>query len=247
MTTTLFLGDAPLTLDDVRAVADCGQTVALGAQVQQAISASFDFLLHSISAGKHIYGVTTGLGANVDTTLLHTQNDRHDEDLLQAIQRRIPLARAVGVGQQATPAQVRAIMLARLAGFVQGASGISLPVAQTLLAFINEGIHPRVPLIGSIGEADLAPLAHIGCALIGDGEAEYQGTVAPVSALLNQTGLTPAPLRGKDGLALVSSNAASVGLAALLLHDAARLMNAHAGAIVLSFEAFRANISPLTP
>ncbi|EPG7967419.1 HAL/PAL/TAL family ammonia-lyase [Citrobacter koseri] len=247
MTTTLFLGDAPLTLDDVRAVADCGQTVALGAQAQQAISASFDFLLHSISAGKHIYGVTTGLGANVDTTLLHTQNDRHDEDLLQAIQRRIPLARAVGVGQQATPAQVRAIMLARLAGFVQGASGISLPVAQTLLAFINEGIHPRVPLIGSIGEADLAPLAHIGRALIGDGEAEYQGTVAPVSALLNQTGLTPAPLRGKDGLALVSSNAASVGLAALLLHDAARLMNAHAGAIALSFEAFRANISPLTP
>ena len=139
MTTTLFLGDAPLTLDDVRAVADCGQTVALGAQAQQAISASFDFLLHSISAGKHIYGVTTGLGANVDMTLLHTQNDRHDEDLLQAIQRRIPLARAVGVGQQATPAQVRAIMLARLAGFVQGASGISLPVAQALLAFINEG------------------------------------------------------------------------------------------------------------
>ncbi|WP_082079082.1 HAL/PAL/TAL family ammonia-lyase [Raoultella terrigena] len=247
MTTTLMLGDAPLTLEDVRAVADCGQTVALGTQAQQAISASFDFLMHSISAGKRIYGVTTGLGANVDTTLLHAQDGRHDEDLLQAIQRRIPLARAVGVGQQATPAQVRAIMLARLAGLAQGASGISLPVVQTLLAFLNEGIHPRVPLIGSIGEADLAPLAHIGRALVADGEAEYRGSVAQVSTLLHQTGVAPAPLRGKDGLALVSSNAASVGLGALLLLDIARLINAHAGAIALSFEAFRANVTPLTP
>ncbi len=247
MTTTLMLGDAPLTLEDVRAVADCGQTVALGTQAQQAIGASFDFLMHSISAGKRIYGVTTGLGANVDTTVLHAQDGRHDEDLLQAIQRRIPLARAVGVGQQATPVQVRAIMLARLAGLAQGASGISLPVVQTLLAFINEGIHPRVPLIGSIGEADLAPLAHIGRALVADGEAEYRGTVAPVSTLLDQTGVTPAPLRGKDGLALVSSNAASVGLGALLLLDIARLINAHAGAIALSFEAFRASATPLTP
>ncbi|WHP33042.1 aromatic amino acid ammonia-lyase [Trabulsiella odontotermitis] len=247
MATKLILGDAPLTLEDVRAVADGGQIVEPGAQAQQAISASFDFLMRSISAGQRIYGVTTGLGANVDTTVLHTPDGHHDEERLQTIQRRIPLARAVGVGQLATRAQVRAIMLARLAGLAQGASGISLPVTQTLLTFLNQGIHPRVPLIGSIGEADLAPLAHIGRALVGDGEVEYQSTILPATTVLNQLNLTPALLRGKDGLALVSSNAASVGLGALLLLDIARLVNVHAGAIVLSFEAFRANISPLTP
>lgn len=247
MTNKCILGDAPLAIGDIQAVACHGRAVELSARGRHKIGASFDFLTHSIKAGKHIYGVTTGLGANVDTAVLHIHNGQHDESLLQAIQRRIPLARAVGVGPQATREQVRAVMMARLAGLVQGASGISLPVAQMLQTFLNQGIHPRVPLIGSIGEADLAPLAHIGRALVGDGEVEYQDEVWPTSALLDKLNLTLPSLRGKDGLALVSSNAASTGLAALLLADVAQLINVHTGAIVLSFEGFRANISPLTP
>lgn len=247
MTKRYLLGDAPLQLDDVRAVAYDGDIVAFGTQARQQINTAFDFLSHSIDQGERIYGVTTGLGANVDTPVLPIEAGESRTVRLQAIQHRIPLARAVGVGPLATSTQVRAIMLARLAGVAKGASGISLPTAEALLSLLNQQVHPCVPLIGSIGEADLAPLAHIGRVLVGEGQAEYQGDIRPVTEIAQQIPLDFPTLEGKDGLALVSSNAASTGLAALLLVDIAQLINVHTGAIALSFEAFRANISPLLP
>jgi len=240
-------GDAPLSLGDIKAVADDHHPVSLGQQARQKIDAAFQFLLTRIDAGEAIYGVTTGLGANVDTPVLTVGDGHHNTQALQAIQQRIPLARAVGVGQLATARQVRAMMLARLTGLAQGASGIALPVAQTLETFLNQAIHPQVPLTGSIGEADLAPLAHIGRAVIGQGLVEYQGERVDCAELLATLGITPPSLQGKDGLALVSSNAASTGLAALLLIDIAHIINVQSGAIALSFEGFRANISPLLP
>ncbi|WP_413729197.1 HAL/PAL/TAL family ammonia-lyase [Sodalis sp. RH22] len=239
-------GDSALTVATLARIARENQPVAFSPAALERIKNGFSFLYQRIDAGDRIYGVTTGLGAGVDTAVLNGADGRRDSARLHAIQQRIPLARAVGVGPLADSVQVRAMMLARLAGIAEGYSGISLPSAQALLNLLNLGVHPQVPLLGSIGEADLAPLAHIGCALAGDGEAEYRGQVTDIRALARTLGFTLPALTGKDGLALVSSNAASVGLAALLLADIAQLVNVQAGAIALSFEAFRANISPLS-
>jgi histidine ammonia-lyase len=245
--TFILGGGNSLTIASILAVARHGDTMEFSASVEDGIQDGFTFLYQRIDAGEQIYGVTTGLGAGVDTSVLTTTDGQCDTSRLHQIQQRIPLARAVGVGQLASREQVRAMMAARLAGIAEGCSGISLPAAQALLALLNQGIHPLVPLIGSIGEADLAPLAHIGQVLAGDGEAEYQGERYSMAALSEKIDFRLPTLTGKDGLALVSSNAASVGMAALVLADVAQLINAQSGAIALSFEAFRANISPLSP
>jgi histidine ammonia-lyase len=159
----------------------------------------------------------------------------------------VVLGRMVGVGPDAAPEQVRAVMLARLAGFAVGQSGVSPGIVTAYIALFNAGVVPVMPLIGSVGEADLAPLAHIAGVLAGAGEAIFQGErLAGPEALVRAT--IPAPRFGiKDGLALVSSNAAAVGLGALVLADAENLFAASMAAIVLSFEGYRANLAPLHP
>jgi histidine ammonia-lyase len=116
-----------------------------------------------------------------------------------------------------------------------------------LLAMLNAGVHPIVPSIGSIGVADLAPLSHLALTLLGQGHAEYQGTIGTGSDALARANLQPIEFTGKDGLALISANAASVGHGALVVQDCADALDALNVAAALSCEAFRANLSPLDP
>src|SRR5204862_198735 len=87
-------------------------------------------------------------------------------------------------------------------------------------------VHPVVPGKGSIGVADLAPLSHMALPLLAEGTAEYRGEILSAAEALSRAGLAPVALAAKDGLALISSNAASVGCAALALHDATAALDA---------------------
>ena len=202
------------------------------------IGAAHAALLQAVAGGMPIYGLTTGLGAVADTPL-----GTDDDD----VQRRIVLTRAVGVGPVASDAQVRAMMIARLAGFGVGASGVSTSTAQAYQGMLNAGICPVVPLLGSLGEGDLAPLAHVGSVLLGAGTASLAGELLPGGEALARAGLAPVQLHGRDGLALVSSSAACTGLGALLVVESGRVLAALVAAAALSFEAQRANLSPLRP
>jgi histidine ammonia-lyase len=137
------------------------------------------------------------------------------------------------------------MLAARIAGMAAGGSGVSPAVLDALVALLNRRVHPVVPRFGSIGAADLPQLSHLALPLIGEGEAELAGERLPGAVALARAGLAPVALAGKDGLALVSANAASVGRAALVLHDARTLFDAWLSAIALSLEGFRANLSPL--
>ncbi|MDP9096746.1 MAG: aromatic amino acid lyase, partial [Pseudomonadota bacterium] len=222
----------------MRAVARDGARAELSAAALQRIEASHDRLRATVRAGHPVYGVTTGLGAAVDTPRAAADS---------AVQRRIPLARAAGVGPRLPRDIVRATMLARLSRLAVGASGISVGMAQALAAMLDRGATPVVPSIGSIGEADLVPLAHIGALLAGDGQAEWNGALLPATEALARAGI-PMPEWGlKDGLALVCSNAAAVGQAALLVSDTGRALNAGLAAAALSLEAFRGSLTPFDP
>jgi histidine ammonia-lyase len=232
----LSLGAGRLSAADIVLVARDHARVDLAPEGRSAILAGHSTLVAEIAAGRAIYGVTTGLGAAVDTPIASGDT---------SLQRRIPLARSVGVGGRASSEEVRAIMAARLGRLVQGYSGISLDTAKALMALLNADVHPVVPLIGSVGQADLPPLAHIAAVVFGDGEAETGGSVMAGGAALAKAGLVPPNPGPKDGLALVSSNAASAGLGALAAHDARRVLAVLLAAACLSIEAFRANLSPL--
>ncbi|MGY4659629.1 histidine ammonia-lyase [Pseudomonas chlororaphis] len=232
------LGPEGLALTDLLRVAREEAALQLTPAARQRIAAGHGLLRERMAAGDSIYGVTTGLGAAVDVAL-----SQPDEDL----QRRIPLGRAVGLGRLATRPELRAMIAARLAGLAQGRSGISLASADSLLALLNAGIEPEVPLLGSLGESDLAPLAHLSLALIGEGWVRWRGERLPARQALQRSGLQPAWLVGKDGLALVSANAASIGLGALLLAEADQALDSLLAALALSCEGYRANLSPFQP
>lgn len=236
VTGTVAIGDAPLTARQVAAIARGRAEAALSDAARRRIADSHKTLLAQAATGMPIYGVNTGLGAVADTAVAAGDGDR---------QRRVILGRAVGVGRIAGDDEVRAMMTARLAGFAAGASGVSPPAAEVLLALLRHRVHPVVPMTGSLGEADLAPLAHLASVLAGAGSARVGGeTLAGGDALL-RAGIAAPALAGKDGLALVSSNAAATGLGALAVCDARDALGGLVAAAALAFEGFRANTAPL--
>ncbi len=136
-------------------------------------------------------------------------------------------------------------MLARLNGLARGGAGVQPEVFDLLLAMLNAGIHPVVPTRGSIGVSDLTQLAHLSLPTIGLGEVEYEGVKLPAAEALERAGLQPVRLAGKDGLALCSSNSASVGHGALVLADAFDTLVCADLAAALTLEAYHGNVAPL--
>lgn len=237
--TTVTLAGRGLTIADVVAVARGRARVVLAAEARARVVAARAVVDRLATSDTAIYGVNTALGANTGKPIA--------PDELAAYQLRAVLARAVGVGPRFATDVVRAMMFARAAGMAVGASGVSPAVLDALIALLNAGVHPVVPSKGSIGVADLAPLSHLALPMLGLGEAEVGGQVYGGAEALARAGLAPVSLAAKDGLSLISANAATVGHAALVLTDCATALDALDVAAVLSFEGFRANLSPLDP
>jgi len=230
-------GEAGTTVADVVAVARHGASVELAETVYARIAAARDVVQRLGGGDVPIYGVNSALGANT--------GQRLDATDLADYQRRAILARAVAVGPAYDAASVRAMLLARIAGMAAGGSGVSQHVLDALVAMVNRRVHPVVPRFGSIGVADLPQLSHLALPLIGEGRAELDGATLPGDEALRRAGLAPVTLAPKDGLALISANAATIGRAALVIDDALQLAAAWRTAIALSLEGFRANLSPL--
>lgn len=233
------IGAAPLALDDVVAIARDRAPVALADAARARLAAARAFVDREAHGAVAVYGLNSALGANTGRPLAAAD--------LSAYQARAVRARAVGVGARYGRATVRAMLAARVAGMAAGGSGVSPAVVDALVALLNRGVHPCVPRHGSIGAADLPQLAHLALPLLGEGDAEVDGEVMDGAAALARAGLSAVVLGPKDGLALVSANAATIGRAALVLHDARTLFARWLETIALSFEGFRANVSVLDP
>jgi histidine ammonia-lyase len=228
-----------VTIADVARVARGSAKVSLSEDARRHVAAARSVVDRLAESGVAIYGVTTALGANTGASIPAAD--------LAAYQQRAVRARAVGVGPAFPTDVVRAMMFARACGMAVGGSGVSPLVLDALLAMLNAGVHPLVPSKGSIGAADLAPLSHLALPLLGEGRAEYRGDIVSGAEALRLAGLRPVSLAAKDGLALISSNAATVGHAALVLGDCSHVLDALNIASALTFEGFRANLSPLDP
>jgi histidine ammonia-lyase len=226
-----------LTLPDVVRVARAGARVRLNPNGLERARASHALITHLAESGAPLYGITTGSGAN--------RTIRIPPEELGAFQIHLITSHCVGVGPPLPADVVRALMLVRAHGITAGATGAQPAVAQLLVDLLNAGIHPIVPSQGSIGMADLAPMAHAALPLLGLGEVEHHGRRLPAREALAEAGLAPISLGPKDGLTLTSSNAASVGMGILVAADVRRLL-AHAdAAAALSLEGFSGNTSPL--
>ncbi|MFL5214462.1 MAG: histidine ammonia-lyase [Microvirga sp.] len=225
-----------IAIGDVVAVAR-GARVVLGPEVRGRLEAARAIVDRHAQADAAVYGLTTGLGAAVDTRL--------PAEEMTSFQQRAVAARAVGVGEPLGREEVRAMLFVRLAGLARGASGVSPGFAATLRDMLNAGVHPLVLRTGSLGEADLASLAQAFLPFVGAGEAECRGSRMPGPEALRLAGIAIPALGPKDAIALLNANAHTIGLAALTLHDADLAIEAMMAAGALACDGFRANLSPI--
>lgn len=236
---TIEVGDKWIGIDELVRVARSGEPVVLTAAARDRVSAARDVVMRLAGSGQPIYGLNSALGANTGAVL-------PDSDL-EDYQRRAVRARAVAVGPAYEQASVRAMQFARIAGMARAGSGVSPEVLDACVALLNQRVHPVVPRFGSIGVADLPQLSHLALPLFGEGEAEFKGEVLSGGVALERAGLKPVRLGAKDGLALISANAATTARAALVLYDASAALDAWLAAVALGYEGFQANLSPLHP
>ena len=130
------------------------------------------------------YGITTGCGRFKDKII--------SADDVRQLQINLVRSHAAGTGPILPEEVVRAMLVARANPLAKGVSGVRPIIIETLIAMLNNGVHPRIPAQGSLGASgDLAPLAHLTLPLIGEGEAFYQGELLAGGEALEKAGLEP--------------------------------------------------------
>jgi len=205
-----------LTLDQFYRCVIGGEPVKLSEHQRAIVQESFQFL-KEFSQDKIIYGINTGFGPMAQYKISDSQLDQLQYNLIRS--------HSSGLGAGLTDRYVRAVMLNRLNTLSLGGSGVSLPVLQQLIAFIDKGIYPYIPEHGSVGASgDLVQLAHLALALIGEGEASYKGAKRPVSEIFKETGLKPVELQLRDGLGLINGTSCMSGIGLLNVIYAERLI-----------------------
>lgn len=231
----IILDGESLTFEQVRAAAygkPGKPRVVLSEKAKEKIDISAGAVQELLKRKKIAYGVTTGFGAFKDRAIPL-------EDV-EPLQRNILLSHAVGVGEYFDTPTTRAIMLIRANTLASGFSGIRCETLELLLEFLNRGIHPRIPEKGSLGASgDLAPLAHMACPLIGEGEAEFGGEILSGKDALEKAGLKPVTLAAKEGLALTNGTTVMTAVGLLETQKAQKLAEIADIAGCLSLEALR--------
>jgi histidine ammonia-lyase len=211
---TVTLTGGALTLGEVVRVARDGEQVELAAEAVEQLRRGRDVVDRSLAGGDPVYGLTTGIG-------VHKRETVKADDLAE-FNRRLILEHRVGQGAVAPADVVRATTLRMANGFASGSSGVRVELAERVVAALNDGVVPRVRILGSYGQADLPANADLAHGLLGTFE-----------------------LAAKEGLALLNHNSFSTALAALAVADARRLLDAFEVAGALDLEAFAANPSVL--
>jgi histidine ammonia-lyase len=187
-----------------------------------------------------IYGVNTGFGKLASVKVA-------PEDTAQ-LQRNLILSHAAGVGEP-MPARIVDLMMALKAlSLARGASGVRWEVIALIEDMRQNGVVPVVPAQGSVGASgDLAPLAHMTAAMIGEGEAWYRGERLTGGEALRRAGLTPVVLGPKEGLALINGTQFTTAYALAGLFGAWEAARAALVISALSTDAIMGSTAPLHP
>ncbi|HMD34153.1 MAG TPA: histidine ammonia-lyase [Vicinamibacterales bacterium] len=239
----ITLDGSSLTIEQLIAIADHGERVALSDGARERVRVSRVVVDRRAQGDEPAYGINTGFGSFAEI--------RIPPDALEALQLNLLRSHAAGLGEPLPPRVVRAMMALRANVLAKGYSGIRVETLEALIALLNAGVVPYVPSRGSCGASgDLAPLAHLSLVLIGEGEARQssvagrQPSVVPGAQALAAAGLEPISLGPKEGLALINGTQASTAVLALAIADAEQLARAADIAAALSIDALRGSIHP---
>ena len=211
---TVTLRGAGLSEEQVAAVARGGDRVVLAAAARKAMEVSRDRVQKAASSREPVYGVSTGFGALAGTRIAPLRQPELQLALIRS--------HAAGVGPPVDDEVVRATMLLRARTLAMGLSGVRPVVVEALLGLLNAKLTPVVPRFGSVGcSGDLAPLAHIALALVGEGDVvDADGATRPAGAALKASKLKALKLETKEGPSLINGTDGMLGMLVLACADA---------------------------
>ncbi len=242
------MGPKPLTEAEVVAVARRQVGVVLTEEAMTAMAESRRVVDALASDTVPHYGISTGFGALATTSI--------PADHRTTLQRSLIRSHAAGSGPDVEREVVRALMLLRLSTLATGRTGVRPATAAALATLLDLGITPVVPEFGSLGcSGDLAPLAHVALALLGEGDVhDPAGTRRPAAEVLAECAIAPITLAEKEGLALINGTDGMLGQLLLACTDLELLLRTVDVTAAMSVEAllgtdavFAADLAALRP
>ena len=236
----MILEPGAATLANLERLWRSGAPARLPGAARAGIERSHARVAHAAGGDRAVYGVNTGFGklagvriAAADTAML---------------QRNLILSHCCGVGAPLAPGTVRLMMALKLLSLGRGASGVAMETVDLIERMLEADVVPVVPGQGSVGASgDLAPLAHMAAAMIGEGRAAHRGREMPAAEALAAAGLAPMTLGPKEGLALINGTQFSTALALVGLWGAMRMLAGAAVTGALSTDAIMGSTAPLRP
>ncbi len=213
----LHINGSDLTLDDVREIAaiEPRRAALLSADARQLVNQARSIVDEIVASNKVAYAITTGVGRLSDVRIAGDQ--------IRELQVNLVRSHAIGVGEPLSISETRAMMLLRANSLAKGHSGVRAIVIDTLCEMLNRGVTPVVPSQGSVGASgDLAPLAHLALALIGEGECfDEKGARVSSADALKRAQIKPLVLEAKETISLINGTQAmlAVGTLSLLAAD----------------------------
>jgi histidine ammonia-lyase len=221
-----------LTLEQIADVANGREQVVLHDDARTRIEAARVVVERIVEENRAVYGVNTGFGKLSDV--------RVDPGQLRELQLNLVRSHSCGLGDPLSEPEARAMLLLRANVLACGLSGARSVVTETLVTMLERGVSPVIPEKGSVGASgDLAPLAHLALAAIGEGEAFYKGERLPSAEALKRAAIEPLQLEVKEGLALLNGTQAMGAVGALALHRAERVTRLADVSGAMSLEALK--------
>ncbi|MCD2513894.1 histidine ammonia-lyase [Comamonas endophytica] len=214
-----------------------GVALRLDPDARPAMLASQRAVQRIVNEDRAVYGINTGFGRLASTRIARER--------LAALQRNLVLSHSVGTGAPLADPVVRLVLATKAMGLARGHSGVDPDLAEALLDLANAQLLPVIPAKGSAGASgDLAPLAHLACVLIGEGQARIGNRLVSGHEAMQAIGRQPFVLGPKEGLALLNGTQVSTALALAGLFGAERVFAAALVAGALSLEAIRGAAAP---
>ena len=235
--TSVHYKPATLTLAQLEAIYRGKLDVQLDLSAKEKVDQAAKVVADAAQSDSAVYGVNTGFGK-----LANTRIDLRDT---RELQRNLILSHCCGVGEPLSDAIVRLIMVLKLNSLARGASGVRWVLIEHLQAMLTSGIYPVIPSKGSVGASgDLAPLAHLTAAMMGEGDVRVLGDVLSAKNALNNASLEPLVLAAKEGLGMINGTQVSTALALVGLFDAWNLVTTALVTGAMASDAMMASTAP---
>ena len=225
------------SLADLRNIWQKPVQLSLDPSAYAAINTASEAITTIVNKGDAAYGINTGFGKLAKT--------RIPDEQLELLQKNLILSHSVGTGELIAEEVARLILVMKIGSLARGFSGIRASVIDAMIALVNAGITPAIPVKGSVGASgDLSPLSHMTLAIMGEGDVLVGGQLVDAKLALKNAGITPVVLAAKEGLALINGTQVSTALTLNGLFLAERLLEAATITGAMSVDAAKGSDAP---